>query len=138
LPLMRPTTRSAMLHEIRVRFSSCGDGRFRAQLTDAAGVECGAAGDFTPFLTDDDYENLRWYLEEYMDLPDGGAVVRAGDIEQQLHRWGRQLYASLFAAPENRALLQQLIDSKEPRELTIATAQPAFLRLPVQPLAHDP
>src|SRR2546423_11006064 len=97
-----------MPHEIRVRFSPCGDGRFRVRFTDPAGVECGAAGDFAPFLTEEDYENLRWYLEEYMDLPDGGAVVRAGDIERQLHQWGRTLYDALFAAPESRALLRQL------------------------------
>ena len=27
---------------------------------------------FKPFLNDADYEDLRWYLEEFMDLPDGG------------------------------------------------------------------
>src|SRR5205807_6111921 len=76
--VMSPEIR--VLQEIRVRFQSCGDSRFRVQLTDSAGKGCGVAGDFAPFLTDEDYENLRWYLEEYMDLPDGGAVVRAGGI----------------------------------------------------------
>ncbi len=130
-----------MSQEIRVRFQSCGDkngdSRLRVQLTDPTGVECGVAADFTPFLTDEDYENLRWYLEEYMDLPDGGAVVRANGIEQQLHQWGRRLYDALFAAPENRKLLQQLLDSPEPRELTIATDQSALLRLPWELLADD-
>jgi hypothetical protein len=126
-----------MVHEIRARFSPSGDGRFRVQLTDAKGVACGAAGDFTPFLTEEDYENLRWYLEEYMDLPDGGAVVRADAIERQLHEWGRRLYDALFAAPENRALLQQLLKSPEPRLLTIATDQSALLRLPWELLADD-
>src|SRR5436305_2920983 len=116
-----------MLHEIRVRFSPCGDGRFRVRLSDAAGVECGAAGDFAPFLTDDDYENLRWYLEEYMDLPDGGAVVRAGGVERQLHDWGRRLFDALFAAPEQRSLLKQLLENKESRLLTIATYQSSLL-----------
>src|SRR5437016_196900 len=123
-----------MLQEIRIRFHSGddkdGDSRFRVQLTDAAGKECGVARDFTPLLSEENYENLRWYLEEYMDLPDGGAVVRAGGIERQLHQWGRRLHDDLFAAPENRALLQQLLDSPEPRELTIATDQSALLRLP--------
>ena len=130
-----------MSQEIRVRFSSCddkdGDSRFRVQLTDVAGAECGVASDFTPFLTDEDYENLRWYLEEYMDLPDGGAVVRAEGIERQLHEWGHRLYNALFAAPENRALLQQLLDGPEPRELTIATDQSSLLRLPWELLADD-
>src|SRR5438477_10580850 len=129
-----------MPHEIRALFSSCagtaGDNRFRVQLTDAKGNELGVAADFSPFLDDADYENLRWYLEEYMDLPDGGAVVRAGGIERQLHQWGRRLYDALFAAPENRALLQQLLNSPEPRQLTIATDQSALLRLPWELLAH--
>ena len=133
---------AATTHEIRVRFSPCngdgGDNRFRVQLTDAAGTACGVPAEFTPFLTEDDYENLRWYLEEYMDLPDGGAVVRAGGIEQQLHQWGRRLYDALFAAPENRAILQQLLDTKvEPRELTIATDQSALLRLPWELMTDD-
>jgi len=45
---------------------------------------------FTPFLTEDDYEDLRWYLEDYMDLPDGGAVLRAERIERSLETWGTQ------------------------------------------------
>ena len=129
-----------MLQEIRVRFGSsdiAAADRFCVQFTDVGGTACGTECDFTPFLTDDDYENLRWYLEEYMDLPDGGAVVRAEGIEQQLHQWGRRLHDSLFAAPENRALLKLLLDSPAPRELTIATDQSALLRLPWELIADD-
>ena len=126
-----------MSHEIRVRFTPGDDGQFRVQLTDSKGVAGGTAADFAPSLTDEDYENLRWYLEEYMDLPDGGAVVRAGAIEQQLHQWGHRLYGALFAAPENRALLGELLKSPEPRLLTIATDQSTLLRLPWELLADD-
>ena len=35
-------------------------------------------------LTPHEQEDLRWYLEEYMDLPDGGAVVRAQGVERKL------------------------------------------------------
>ena len=48
-------------HGLLVSMGACSASRFR----------------LPPFLTDDDYENLRWYLEDYMDLPDGGAVTRA-------------------------------------------------------------
>jgi hypothetical protein len=126
-----------MLQEIRVRFRLSDDDGFRAQLTDAAGIAQGAKCDFTPFLTEDDYENLRWYLETYMDLPDGGAVIRAGGIEEQLKQWGCQLYDALFSAPENRELLKQLLDSPEPRRLTIATDKSDLLRLPWELLADD-
>ena len=37
----------------------------------------GSASKSRSFLTEDDYENLRWYLEEFMDLPDGGAATAA-------------------------------------------------------------
>ena len=130
-----------MLHEIRVLFRQPANGSaedlFRVGFTDGAGTELGVAGDFTPFLTDDDYENLRWYLEEYMDLPDGGAVIRATGIEQQLHQWGRRLHDALFAASENNALLQQMLATAEPRELTIATDQSVLLRLPWELMADD-
>src|ERR1043165_5980259 len=47
-------------------------------------------------LGDDDFEDLRWYLEDFMDLPDGGAVVRAEGIEGKLRNWGRQLHDTVF------------------------------------------
>jgi len=126
-----------MLQEIRLRFDSSDDKHFLVRLTDVANQPLGVACDFTPFLDVGDYENLRWYLEEYMDLPDGGAVIRATGIEQQLHEWGRQLYDAIFAAQENLAVLRQLLESAEPRELTIATDQLELLRLPWELLEDD-
>ena len=35
---------------------------------------------------------IRWYIEEYMDLPEGGNLRRAQAIEQQLAVYGRQLW----------------------------------------------
>ena len=123
--------------EIRVLFTAAENDSFTVELEDTPGHKVGIPVSFTPFLTAEDYENLRWYLEEYMDLPDGGAVVRASEIEQQLQHWGRRLYDALFAASENHALLQQLLESPEPRELTIATDESALLRLPWELLADD-
>jgi hypothetical protein len=126
-----------MLQEIRVRFSSSAEKRFRVSFTNATGDSLGVESELTPFLTDDDYENLRWYLEEYMDLPDGGAVTRAEGIEAQLHQWGRRLHDALFSPPQNRSLLQELLASPEPRELTIATDKSELLRLPWELLADE-
>ena len=80
------------LQEIRLVFASSQGDHQRVSLTDGDGRSVGVEQPFTPFLTDADYENLRWYLEEYMDLPDGGAVVRAERIEAALAEWGRRLH----------------------------------------------
>ena len=125
------------MNELRVLFAPAEDGGYLARLADAGGIKLGVEVPFTPFLTEEDYENLRWYLEEYMDLPDGGAVTRARGIEEDLDRWGRALHDALFAAPENRALLKRLLDAPEPRELTFATQDPVLLRLPWELMADD-
>jgi len=84
------------MNELRVIFTAAEDKSYSARLTDADGNVPGVEVPFTPFLTEEDYENLRWYLEEYMDLPDGGAVVRARGVEKDLEQWGRRLYDALF------------------------------------------
>ncbi len=70
-----------------------------------------------------------------MDLPDGGAVVRAQRVERDLEQWGRRLYDALFSARENRDLLRNLLAKPEPRELTLATQDPVLLRLPWELMA---
>ncbi|HYN20180.1 MAG TPA: CHAT domain-containing protein, partial [Thermoanaerobaculia bacterium] len=125
------------MNDLRVLFTDAADRSYGAQLADADGNRLGVEVPFTPFLTEDDYEDLRWYLEEYMDLPDGGAVIRAQRIEQNLDHWGRKLHDFLFTAVENRALVNQLLAGPEPRTLTIATRDPALLRLPWELMTDD-
>ncbi len=123
------------MKDLRILFAAADPDGYRAQLADAAGTRLGVEVPFTPFLEDADYEDLRWYLEDYMDLPDGGAVVRAQRIEKNLDVWGRKLHDALFTAPENRALLNQLLAGPEPRELTLATQDPDLLQLPWELIA---
>jgi hypothetical protein len=130
-----PIQRQITMQEIRLLFSSTDGLSHRVALTDGTGNPFGVEVPFTPFLTDADYDNLRWYLEEYMELPDGGAVVRAGHIEADLLTWGQRLHDAIFAAPENQAALQLLLAAPEPRELTLATSDPALLRLPWELMA---
>lgn len=117
------------MKDLRILFAAPDPG-YLAHLADAEGNRLGVEVPFTPFLKDDDYEDLRWYLEEYMELPDGGAVVRAQRIEGNLDRWGRKLHDALFSPPENRAFLKELLAGPEPCELTLATRDPELLRLP--------
>src|SRR5215208_4003311 len=125
------------LQELRVLFSAAAGGTYRAQLADAGGDPLGVEVPLTPFLAEDDYEDLRWYLEEYMDLPDGGAVTRAARVEAELERWGLKLHDALFTASENHVLLAQLLAAPEPRTLTVATRDPELLRLPWELMADE-
>lgn len=123
------------MQELRLLFTPTENGAFAIRLEEAPGKTVGVPGALTPFLDEEDYESLRWYLEDYMDLPDGGAVVRAQGVERKLEEWGWRLHDAVFAAPENGALLRQLVAAREPRELTIATAEGALLRLPWELMA---
>ena len=84
---------------IRVDFSSA-DGGMRGG---------GPPQLFTFQLRPEDYAELRWYLEEFMDLPIGGSVLRANRIEQSLIQWGRDLYKAVFDHGDHRDLIRDLM-----------------------------
>lgn len=88
-------------------------------------------------LSSNDYTDLRWYLEEFMDLPIGGSVVRANRIEQSLSQWGRDLYKAVFDNGDHRDLIRDLMNSEPPRLLTIATSNGDILRLPWELMADE-
>ncbi|MFL5834610.1 MAG: TIR domain-containing protein, partial [Solirubrobacterales bacterium] len=124
-------------NEIRILFDAGEDGSYRARLTDGEKQTLGIEVPFAPFLGEDDYEDLRWYLEDFMDLPDGGAVVRATGVERRLQQWGRRLHDAIFSSSENRTPLVGLLAAPEPRVLTIATRDSTLLRLPWELIADD-
>ena len=125
------------VQELRLLFKPAENGSFTIHLEDSPEHPIGVPVAFTPFLSEDDFENLRWYLEDYMDLPDGGAVVRAQGVEKQIKEWGHRLHDGVFGPPENAYALKTLMDAPEPRKLTIATKESALLRLPWE-LMRDP
>jgi tetratricopeptide (TPR) repeat protein len=125
---MPPT--GAAAQELRVLFTPSENGSFTVHLEGLPGHPIGVPTTFTPFLSENDFENLRWYLEDYMDLPYAGAVVRAEGVEKQIEQWGHRLHDAVFSAPENASVLKSLLDGAAPRGLTLATNQSDLLRLP--------
>src|SRR5438552_3083862 len=111
-------TSGSAVPELRLLFIPAENCSFAVRLEDIPGHTVGVAAMLLPFLGEDDFENLRWYLEEYMDLPDGGAVIRAQGVEKQIKEWGRRLHDAVFAAPANAGLLRTLLAAPEPRALT--------------------
>ena len=78
------------MQEIRLHFPSAEGPIQRVALTDGDGHRIGVEVPFEPFLTDADYDELRWYLEEYIELPDGGAVVRSDTVKPEFQYWLRE------------------------------------------------
>lgn len=61
------------MNELRLVFEKTNDAhtvRFESSWGGA-----GKSVSFESFLTEDDHENLRWYLEEFMDLPDDTGFI---------------------------------------------------------------
>jgi tetratricopeptide (TPR) repeat protein len=111
---------------VRVDFSSA-DG----------GMRGGQPQPFTFQLRPEDYADIRWYLEEFMDLPIGGSVLRANRIEQSLIQWGRDLYKAVFDYGDHRELIRELMHAEPLRLLTIATSNGDILRLPWELMADE-
>src|SRR5215471_4289635 len=86
--------------ELRLVFQPAPDATMTVRV-DFSSAESGMRGGgqpqpFTFQLHPEDYANIRWYLEEFMDLPIGGFVLRANHIEQSLIQWGHDLYKAVI------------------------------------------
>jgi hypothetical protein len=119
--------------ELRLVFQPAPDTTMTVRV-DFSSADGGMRGDqsqpFTFQLRPEEYGDLRWYLEEFMDLPIGGSVLRANRIEQSLIQWGRDLYKAVFDHGDHRDMIRDLVRADPPRLLTIATSHGDILRLP--------
>lgn len=96
--------------------------------------------DFANPITNDDYQEMRWYLETYSAMytaePD---ELRAKRIAEQLPRWGEALFDAVFW--QNRTaqrMLERLQDDdEEKRSVIISAVFPQILSLPWE-LLKDP
>ncbi|MFB0534791.1 MAG: tetratricopeptide repeat protein [Anaerolineae bacterium] len=110
----------AMATELKLTFSKRGRG-WRVVLGPGWGAQPSQPAPFRSPLTEKDYEDLRWYLEEFMDFPGAGDYVRARDVEQRLEAWGLDFYEQLFGHGDWRELLNDLLDGDPPRVLSVAS-----------------
>lgn len=124
------------MSELRLLFAESADSGFGVRIVPTSG-NASAPIPFTPFLDNEDFEDLRWYLEEFMDLPDGGSLVRAHRVEESLRQWGRTFFDALFKNGDNRELLNDMQAGSAPRLLTLATDDIDILRQPWELMADS-
>ncbi len=113
----------------------------------AVSEPCGTSLPFTSPLSITDFDDLRFYLEDYAALPVGEYAVRGERVERErLSSWGEALFASIFGGDPDRSEAcreaQEAADRREPVEFEIRSNDAKFLALPWElmkaPGHHEP
>ena len=84
-------------------------------------------------LSSDDMDELRWYLETYIQFPGVGDRKRAKGIESHMTDWGKSLFDAVFDTSEGTNIYRNLTDrakAGDRRLLTLGTTNPAVLGQP--------
>ena len=97
---------------------------------------------FADPLSPEDREELRWYLEEYLDFPYGGERDRAQQVEKKMTEWGESLFKQIFIQDDSDSnpfmfYCEAVREGLERCELCISSEEPAFLSIPWE-LIRDP
>lgn len=90
----------------------------------------------TSSLSESDLEDLRWYLEDYLDLPMATWEDRGASIATRLRGWGESLFQELFGAgPARDAYVGAR--ARGSLEIVLRSLAPGWLALPWELMA-DP
>jgi tetratricopeptide (TPR) repeat protein len=81
-------------------------------------------------LTPQEREDLRWYLEDYLEAPYAVYEDRGSTIAQQISLWGRRLFDAVFGVGKPGRDAYTQARAAGDCELWIASSSPAFLSLP--------
>nr|VFK25050.1 MAG: hypothetical protein BECKMB1821G_GA0114241_101113 [Candidatus Kentron sp. MB]VFK29783.1 MAG: hypothetical protein BECKMB1821I_GA0114274_10122 [Candidatus Kentron sp. MB]VFK74944.1 MAG: hypothetical protein BECKMB1821H_GA0114242_10132 [Candidatus Kentron sp. MB] len=84
-------------------------GIYQAKCVDPNGRRS-APFDFTPPHGKKQLDELRWYLEEFIQFPGAGDRVRARKLEKNLIEWGRMLFDAVFPGQEGKQIYRNLTE----------------------------
>ncbi|HYN22847.1 MAG TPA: CHAT domain-containing protein [Thermoanaerobaculia bacterium] len=96
----------------------------------------GPAIAFESPLSLEEREDLRWYLEDYLEAPYAVYQDRGTTIAGNIPVWGERLFSTVFGSGKPRDAYVNA-RAADPCELWIASSSPAFLGLPWE-LLKDP
>jgi tetratricopeptide (TPR) repeat protein len=74
-------------------------------------------------------EDLRWYLEDYLDAPYGVYEDRGARVEAALARWGQAVFSAVFGTAAAREAYARMVDRGNV-ELVFRSSSPELLGLP--------
>lgn len=110
--------------------------RLRLKRQDVPDLEAEAKIEFT--LSEQEQEELRWYLEDYLDVADAVETVHVQQVEDLMKRRGEELYTKVLTGAQNQqaiwfAIRNQLADLR----IEIATGVAEAASIPWE-LMRDP
>jgi CHAT domain len=91
---------------LRLTQTSPGPGRHRVQLDlDGEGLPRSAVAEFAFAVGDQDREDLRWYLEDYLRYPVDPAPRIAARVQARMAELGRELFRAVFESDSDARAL---------------------------------
>lgn len=81
-------------------------------------------------LTTENADDLRWYLETYLQFPGAGDHARAKNIERQMDVWGHALFGAMFGGVEGTNVYRNMMSADGARLLTIGATDADLLSQP--------
>ncbi|HEV2854342.1 MAG TPA: CHAT domain-containing protein [Thermoanaerobaculia bacterium] len=125
--------------QLRLTQRPAGNGQHRVEATlEGDGARRLAESNFDFLLLDQDEEDLRWYLEDYLQYPQDPAPAIARRIEERMAEIGTELFRSVFQASEDaRGLWAVLRDRLPDTRVEIVTGVSEANAIPWE-LLRDP
>jgi len=128
------------MHTLRLTQSNLTDNHYRVHLEWEAegGPRQTATVEFTFAVSAQDQEDIRWYLESYLEFPFDPAPRRAGRVEERMREIGTALFQVVFEG--NRDTWQILAEVRQvlgETRIEIATTVQEATSVPWE-LLHDP
>lgn len=93
---------------LHIRQDPPRDGRYPVRLTlkrDGGQTEREAEADIEFALTEQEQEDIRWYLEDYLQRADVAETVAVGQVEGMMRARGEELYEKVLAVNKNTQAL---------------------------------
>ena len=126
----------SQLLDLAITLTPPGKGKKQSQAIASIALNCAElglnhSGDLLHDpLTQQERNDLRWYLEEYWKWPFEGFAQRAGGVEDLLPKLGKRLYESVFGSHQADRIVQKWLGTEDDHQISIISELPHALSLP--------
>jgi hypothetical protein len=126
----------SQLLDLAITLTSAGKGKKQSKAIASIALNCAElglnhSGDLlNDPLTQQERDDLRWYLEEYWKWPYEGFAQRAKGIEKLLPTLGKRLYESVFGSRQADRIVQKWLSTEGDHQISIISDLPHVLSLP--------